>query len=68
MKAVVCAVLLALACSCLAGPATSAMLENLPGRDEAGSIWALLVAGSNTWMNYRHQVGVWRHSAACPPH
>ena len=23
---------------------------------EGGSIWALLVAGSNTWMNYRHQV------------
>ena len=21
-----------------------------------GDIWALLVAGSNTWMNYRHQV------------
>ena len=23
---------------------------------EAGQIYALLVAGSNTWMNYRHQV------------
>ena len=29
--------------------------HHLEGKD-AGSIWALLVAGSNTWDNYRHQV------------
>lgn len=23
---------------------------------EKGEVWAVLVAGSNTWMNYRHQV------------
>jgi len=25
-------------------------------RTDGGGIYALLVAGSNTWMNYRHQV------------
>ena len=57
MKAALCVVLLALACSCRAGP--SAELRGmLAEKEEAGSIWALLVAGSNSWMNYRHQVGV----------
>jgi legumain len=30
----------------------------LAEKEEAGSIWALLVAGSNTWMNYRHQADI----------
>lgn len=38
---------------CCAGPTS---LTDMLGDKEGGSIWALLVAGSNTWMNYRHQV------------
>ncbi|CAI8025035.1 Legumain [Geodia barretti] len=57
MKAALCVVLLALACSCRAGP--SAELRGmLAEKEEAGSIWALLVAGSNSWMNYRHQADI----------
>lgn len=26
--------------------------------DDQGELWAVLVAGSATWMNYRHQVGL----------
>lgn len=26
--------------------------------DGQGELWAVLVAGSATWMNYRHQVGL----------
>ena len=52
MKFVTCLVLLSLtAVLCRAG-ALHGMLEG----KENGNIWALLVAGSNTWMNYRHQV------------
>ena len=59
MKPALCVVLLALACSCRAGPPAPSQLRGmLAEKEEAGSIWALLVAGSNTWMNYRHQVGV----------
>lgn len=25
-----------------------------------GELWAVLVAGSNSWMNYRHQVSLWK--------
>jgi len=31
---------------------------NLPQPGAGGQNWALLVAGSNTWMNYRHQADV----------
>lgn len=34
---------------------TLALPQRLNGTDGA-NIYALLVAGSNTWMNYRHQV------------
>lgn len=40
---------------CCAGPTS---LTDMLGDKEGGSIWALLVAGSNTWMNYRHQADV----------
>ena len=53
------ALVLAMAAVCLAGPSLHQMLEG----KEAGSIWALIVAGSNTWMNYRHQV-----RERTPPH
>ena len=56
---VLCAVMLALLAAVVvpsrAGPATS-LQEMLKSKEDAGSIWALLVAGSNSWMNYRHQV------------
>lgn len=52
MKLMCVALVLAMAAVCLAGPSLHQMLEG----KEAGSIWALIVAGSNTWMNYRHQV------------
>lgn len=52
MKLVCVSVVLAMAVVCQAGPSLHQMLEG----KEAGSIWALIVAGSNTWMNYRHQV------------
>lgn len=26
--------------------------------DDEGELWAVLVAGSNMWYNYRHQVGL----------
>ena len=46
---------------CSAGPG-AALRGMLEGERDAGSIWALLVAGSSTWMNYRHQVGsVYHH-------
>ena len=52
MKFVTCLLLLSsTAVLCRAG-ALHGMLEG----KENGNIWALLVAGSNTWMNYRHQV------------
>ena len=41
-----------LAVSCSAVPSLPTLLKGVDG----GSIWVLLVAGSNTWMNYRHQV------------
>lgn len=54
MKFVTCLVLLSsTAVLCRAG-ALHGMLEG----KESGNIWALLVAGSNTWMNYRHQADV----------
>ena len=53
MKLFVCVVLLASAAGlCSAGPSLHGMLKG----KESGNIWALLVAGSNSWMNYRHQV------------
>ena len=53
MKLTLVAVLVSLAVVCHAGPSLPGLLKG----KEAGSIWALLVAGSNTWGNYRHQVG-----------
>ena len=54
MKFVLCALLFAsVAGLCRAGPSLHEMLEG----KKAGEIWALLVAGSSTWENYRHQVG-----------
>ena len=38
-----------------ASAGTLALPRRLNGKD-GGNIYALLVAGSNTWMNYRHQV------------
>ena len=56
MKFVGCVVLVvSVAGMCGAGSSLHAMLED----KESDNIWALLVAGSNSWMNYRHQVGVY---------
>ena len=43
-----------------ASAGTLALPRRLNGKD-GGNIYALLVAGSNTWMNYRHQVFVCVH-------
>ena len=43
-----------------ASAGTLALPQRLNGKD-GGNIYALLVAGSNTWMNYRHQVFVCVH-------
>ena len=59
MNPVLCVVLLAVVLPCQAGPSASKLRGMLADKEEAGSIWALLVAGSNTWMNYRHQVGAY---------
>lgn len=32
-------------------------LSGAQDTDDGGELWAVLVAGSNTWFNYRHQVG-----------
>ena len=55
MKLTLVAVLVSLVVVCHAGPSLPGLLKG----KEAGSIWALLVAGSNTWGNYRHQVGIY---------
>lgn len=39
-------------------------------RQQKGDLWAVLVAGSSSWMNYRHQVSRQPASGtarACPP-
>ena len=33
-------------------------MEDVPPKPEDGELWAVLVAGSNGWSNYRHQADV----------
>lgn len=48
-------VALVLAAACVLGGASV-----VPQKEKAqGDLWAVLVAGSYTWMNYRHQVSLW---------
>lgn len=56
MKAFCIVVLLCVAACCRASrPLT--LMQILEGAQAKSNVWALIVAGSNTWDNYRHQVG-----------
>eukprot|EP00727_Mastigamoeba_balamuthi_P010112 m51a1_g5723 hypothetical protein (478) ;mRNA; r:1109858-1111604 len=49
---------LALCAACAMAATAPAVLDRMTPQQRANNFWAVLVAGSNTWNNYRHQADV----------